>query len=699
MQKLSFLSFFIFYVLFTLQVQGQTKHKIQIDSLLEVCYQRGIFNGNALILNQGQVIYSGSKGFTDGSKTHELNKKSVFDIGSISKEFNAVAIMMLKEKGLLTLDDKISKYELGFPDWSNNVTIKNLLQYTSGLPLIDWENTHGDNDIYQNLKYLKVLEFEPGKGYLYSNNNILVQRLIIEKVVGKSFNEYLLEDILKPLNMNNSVIDHQYANSNFVRGFNSNGVNDHELELKMSGWVCPSIGDLEIWTTKLMSNKIISKESLYSLFEAYSDESQSALGNGKFKESVNALGLNDSGRTWSCQPLDVNRDGWMDLYVINDFGLSNFYISEKGVSFIDATEEYNLKNTGDGMGSSIGDFNNDGFFDIYVTNISEIQSNPLFAGSSEGPFKNVGQTQGVGNAHFGWGNRFFDADNDGDQDLYAVNGMADLKYDNKFFKNLKANGTDKFTDWSSPSATDGHGNGMAVEVFDFDNNGFLDILVSNVDDAPYLYQNNTANPNKWLQVELEGTISNRDALGATAIAYTQNNAIHRLKFAVGVMGQSIKPLHFGLGETQKIDSLEVLWPSGNKETIHNISTNQKIKVLEENGMVKGNIFNEEDIQPVAIKDALPEIKKSMDMKAYYNIQNRAITFEIKKPIEGVLSLNIYSLLGKSIYSLKAKTVTDQDYILEWTGHSQQGQKLPSGVYIYSIDLEKSSWHGKMLIDQ
>jgi len=283
MQKLSFLSFFIFYVLFTLQVQGQTKYKSQIDSLLGVCYQRGIFNGNALILNQGQVIYSGSKGFTDGSKTHELNKKSVFDIGSISKEFNAVAIMMLKEKGLLTLDDKISKYELGFPDWSNKVTIKNLLQYTSGLPLIDWENTHGDNDIYQNLKYLKILEFEPGKGYLYSNNNIFVQRLIIEKVVGKSFNEYLIEDILEPLNMNNSVIDHQYANSNFVRGFNSNGVNDHELELKMSGWVCPSIGDLEIWTTKLMSYKIISKESLYSLFEAYSDESQSALGNGKFK--------------------------------------------------------------------------------------------------------------------------------------------------------------------------------------------------------------------------------------------------------------------------------------------------------------------------------------------------------------------------------------------------------------------------------
>ncbi|MEP2239694.1 MAG: serine hydrolase [Maribacter sp.] len=250
--------------------------------MLEVCYQRGIFNGNALVINQGVVIYNGAKGFTDGSKTKTLNKNSIFDVGSISKEFNAVAIMMLKEKGLLNIEDKISKYELGFSDWSNKITIKNLLQYSSGLPLIDWQNTHSDDDIYKELKNLKTLEFEPGQGYLYSNNNIFVQRLIIEKVAGKTFNEFLQEDILAPLKMNNSVIDHQYDNSNFVRGFNAKGDNDEELELKMSGWVCPSISDLEIWTTQLLSNKIITKESLYSLFEAYSDESQSALGNGKF---------------------------------------------------------------------------------------------------------------------------------------------------------------------------------------------------------------------------------------------------------------------------------------------------------------------------------------------------------------------------------------------------------------------------------
>jgi len=282
MQKSPLLIFFICFTGFIFKLNAQSNHKVQIDSLLEICHQRGIFNGNALVIKNEKIIYSGEKGFTDGSKTKMLDKNSIFDIGSISKEFNAVAIMMLKEKGLLNLDDKISKYQLGFPDWSNKVTIKNLLQYTSGLPLIDWENTHSDDDIYNNLKNLKVLAFEPDSGYLYSNNNVFVQRRIVEKITGITFNEFLQQNILKPLGMNNSVIDHQYANSDFVTGFDNNGVNDDKLELKMSGWVCPTIEDLSTWTTQLMSSKIISKESLYTLFETYSDESQSALGNGKF---------------------------------------------------------------------------------------------------------------------------------------------------------------------------------------------------------------------------------------------------------------------------------------------------------------------------------------------------------------------------------------------------------------------------------
>ena len=282
MYKFTSICFIIFFVGFNFKSNGQVDHHFQIDSLLNVCHQRGIFNGNALVIENSQIIYSAEKGFSDGSKAKLLNNKSIFDIGSISKEFNAVAIMILKEKGLLQLDDKISKFELGYPDWSNKVTIKNLLQYSSGLPVIDWENIHSDDDIDENLKNLSTLEFEPGSGYLYSNNNVFIQRRLVEKITGKTFNEFLQFDVLKPLGMNNSVIDHQYHNSDFARGFNSDGVNDDDLELKMSGWVCPTIEDLATWTTQLMSCKIISKESLYTLFEAYSDESQSALGTCKF---------------------------------------------------------------------------------------------------------------------------------------------------------------------------------------------------------------------------------------------------------------------------------------------------------------------------------------------------------------------------------------------------------------------------------
>ena len=281
MNKL-FLIFSIIFLSLTSQLNSQNYHKAQIDSLLDICHKRGIFNGNALVLKNENLIYRAEKGFTDGSKTKTLNKNSMFNIGSISKEFNAVAIVMLKEKGLLNLDDKISKYQLGLPDWSSKISIKHLLQYSSGLPLVDWDNAHSDNDVYNDLKNLTALEFEPGKGYLYSNNNIFLQRRIIEKITGKTFNQFLKVNILQPIGMNNSVIDHQYENPDFVRAFNSEDVNDEKLPLTMSGWVCPSIDDLAKWANQLLSYNLISKESLHQLFETYSEESQSALGNGTF---------------------------------------------------------------------------------------------------------------------------------------------------------------------------------------------------------------------------------------------------------------------------------------------------------------------------------------------------------------------------------------------------------------------------------
>ena len=132
----------------------------QIDSLIKIAYERGIFNGNILVVKNNEILYQNEFGYTDASKTTKLNQNSVFNIGSIAKEFNAVAIMMLKEQGKLSLDDKLSKFDLGLPKWAETVTVRHLLQYTSGLPRINWKTVKNDQDMLTDLRNLKKLSFD-----------------------------------------------------------------------------------------------------------------------------------------------------------------------------------------------------------------------------------------------------------------------------------------------------------------------------------------------------------------------------------------------------------------------------------------------------------------------------------------------------------------------------------------------------------
>ncbi len=121
-----------------------------------------------------KTLYEKSFGYTDGSQNTILNKDYRFNIGSTYKEFPAVSIMQLKEKNQINLEDKISKYISGLPNWSEKISIQNLLQYSSGLPTIGWDvyfskgiNVN-DNHIIEEIKSVKNLESEPGSDYLYS---------------------------------------------------------------------------------------------------------------------------------------------------------------------------------------------------------------------------------------------------------------------------------------------------------------------------------------------------------------------------------------------------------------------------------------------------------------------------------------------------------------------------------------------------
>lgn len=208
----------------------------QIDTLMEAAHHRGIFNGNILIYHHGIKIYERSFGFADIEKKLPLTSAMKFDIGSISKEFNAVGIMVLKEKGKLSLDDSLAKYYPSFPQWANQVKIRHLLNYTSGVPILGPQADGNDTLILKSLDTLKRLVAEPGSTYIYNHINVSLQRSIIEKVSGLSYSTFVSQYLLTPLGMNNSTVDLPVESRSMARAYDGMGKNVR-YEQATKGWV------------------------------------------------------------------------------------------------------------------------------------------------------------------------------------------------------------------------------------------------------------------------------------------------------------------------------------------------------------------------------------------------------------------------------------------------------------------------------
>jgi len=270
--------------------QNSTEQKSeinQIDSLMTKSYERGLFNGNVLISKNNKIIYQKSFGFTDDTKQTKLNNKSIFNIGSIAKEFNAVAIMILVERGLLNLDDPISKFNLGLPKWAEKVTIRHLINYASGIPKIESGlNPVSDADAWKILRSSDNLLFEPGTSYKYDNGNVFLQRRIIEKVTGISFQQFVIKNIVKPLKMTNSIFDPKLGYKNRTSCYDFDNVRCPEMNF-ISGWLWVDINDFYKWIEAMNSNRLISKESFQTLLNnPYAKDEGGSLGRYFEKEEL-----------------------------------------------------------------------------------------------------------------------------------------------------------------------------------------------------------------------------------------------------------------------------------------------------------------------------------------------------------------------------------------------------------------------------
>ena len=288
--------------------------------MIRAANANGVFNGNALVAQHGKIIYQSSIGYADGSKTTPLTPDLLFDIGSISKEFNSAGIMLLSEKGKLKLDDKVSKYLPGLPEWANKIQIIHLLQYTSGLPLL---NLNTDSANWNALLQLKKLEFEPGSAYIYSNINIFLQRKIIEKVTGLYYASFVTSNLLSPLHLQGGFIELPRGRKDIAKAFDNNYAETFYTAKTTS--LLLSAGDLYQWCRALHTFQTLSKSSVDQLGKRFGDN-EGSLGIIKFSgDQISEHTHQGSGDNYECL---LYYNATEDLAVILMTNNQNFKVNQ-----------------------------------------------------------------------------------------------------------------------------------------------------------------------------------------------------------------------------------------------------------------------------------------------------------------------------------------------------------------------------------
>ncbi len=264
-----------------------------IDSYLTSQFEKGKLNGNILIIKDGKKEYEKSFGYSDASRKNQLTKDYRFNIGSVYKEFPAVAIMQLQEQNKLEINDKLSKYLSQLPAWAEKISIKHLLQYSSGLPRVAWGNYFGkglairSEDVLNDLKETKSLAFTPGASYLYTNYSPILLISVVEKISGIDFSQYVQENLFTPFNIRNTVIKEgfPYADQSLMAmPFDEHYVQD-DYKIQMHNLLfSATANDLAIWLQQIGDFNIITKSSVKFLSEKAikGDNIQAPLGRGRW---------------------------------------------------------------------------------------------------------------------------------------------------------------------------------------------------------------------------------------------------------------------------------------------------------------------------------------------------------------------------------------------------------------------------------
>jgi CubicO group peptidase (beta-lactamase class C family) len=222
----------------------------KIDELMNYCNKNGIFNGTILVSDNGEIIYRKAFGIANKEKNEMLEPDHQFYLGSVSKQFTTMAIMLLKHEGKLEYSDKLIKYFPDFESFASTVTIKQMMNHTSGIPdhyrLVEQKAGLNNEDAMNSLLEHGRLDFPPGDLYRYSNGGYVMLAMIAEKAAGESLHDYLHNKVFTPLEMKNTLVyDKTYEIAKPAIGYNIYGdEDDYHFFTTGAGGIYSTIDDL-----------------------------------------------------------------------------------------------------------------------------------------------------------------------------------------------------------------------------------------------------------------------------------------------------------------------------------------------------------------------------------------------------------------------------------------------------------------------